>query len=99
MACLRQRSWGDFIWADVFCKYGNICTEDPWNAVVDDYMEFPFLPDTPYHIAMAGGQSHVPLLMGVNSEEGIYHVAKYIKDPSLLVEINDQWDQRSSIYL
>ena len=99
MACLRRRSWSDFIWTDVFCKDGNICTVDPWNAVVDDYMEFPFLPDTPYNIAMAGGQSHVPLLMGVNSEEGIYHAAKYIKDPSLFVEINEQWDSKGPQYI
>ena len=70
---------------------------DPWNAVVDGYLEFPFLPNT--HIVMAGDQSHVPLLMGVNSEEGIYFAAKYIKDPSLLVEINDQWDSKGPQYI
>ena len=99
MTCLRQRPWSDFIWADVFCKNGNICTVDPWNAVVDDYMEFPFLPDTPHHIALAGDQSDVPLLIGVNSEEGIYLVAKYIKDPAKLGEINDQWESKGPQYI
>ena len=99
MECLRQRPWSDFVWTDVFCKEENICTLDPWNAVVDDYLESPFLPDTPYHIARSGSQSDVPLLIGVNSEEGIYHVAKYIKDPSLLVEINNQWASMGPQYI
>ena len=92
LSCLREQSWEDIVSADVFCQNDNICTMDPWNAVVDSYLENPFLPETPSSIAKKGKHNDVPIVIGVNSEEGIFSAARYIKDPLLFSEINLFWD-------
>merc|ERR1712156_545351 len=56
-------------------------------------------PDTPSRLAKMGKHNDVPILLGVNSEEGIYTAAKYIKDPTLFSEINLSWDTFGPLYI
>ena len=99
LACLRERSYEDIINAEVFCHDDNICTIDPWNVVVDSYLGSPFLPDTPSNLVKAGEHTDVPLVIGVNSEEGIYAAAKFIKNPGKFSEINEEWETYGPLYI
>ena len=96
LSCLRDQSWEDIVAVNI---QDYIATVDPWDAVVDSYLEDPFLPDTPSRLAKMGKHNDVPILLGVNSEEGIYTVAKYIKDPTLFSEINLSWDSFGPLYI
>ena len=99
LSCLREQSWEDIVSANVFCQNDTFCTMDPWNAVVDNYLEEPFLPETPSRIAKKGKHNDVPIVIGVNSEEGIFSAARYIKDPLLFSEINLFWDIYGPLYI
>jgi len=51
-----------------------------------------FLPDTPENLVKSGQHNKIPVVIGVNSEEGIYSAAKYIRDETAFKEINEQWN-------
>ena len=91
LACLRSKPYQEIIAASDLCQLGSYCV--PWNAVVDSEREESFLPDTPPNLVRAGQQSDVPLIVGVNSEEGIYSAGRYILDPQQFREINENWDR------
>ena len=50
-----------------------------WYPVIDGY----FLPKLPLDVYQAGGQAHVPLLAGVNSQEGGYRQLLHEAEPTV----------------
>ena len=41
----------------------------------------------------------VPIIIGVNSEEGIYSTARYINDNAKFADINDKWDTKGPLLI
>ena len=91
LECLRSKSYEEIIDSNFFCQDDFICTVDPWNAIVDDFAEVAFLPDTPENLVRDHQHNDVPIIIGVNSEEGIYSTAKYIWNNDEFSDINDNW--------
>ncbi|KAI5635799.1 carboxylesterase family domain-containing protein [Phthorimaea operculella] len=56
----------------------------------------PFLTQYPFHAAQSGAMHAVPLITSVTSEEGLYPAAAYQTDPSLLKELEVNWEQLAS---
>ncbi|XP_026314566.1 venom carboxylesterase-6-like [Hyposmocoma kahamanoa] len=56
----------------------------------------PFLTKHPYCAAQDGSVYNAPLILSVNSEEGLYPAAAYQSDPKLLEELEANWEQLSS---
>ncbi len=77
-----------------------VCATAPWLPLVDAaFAARPFLPERPEVLVAQGRHSRVPVLLGVNSEEGIYSAAKYIMKPELFAEINAEWDAYGPLYI
>ena len=76
-----------------------ICVSAPWLPVVDFYAARPFLPERPEVLVSQGRHNAVPVLLGVNSEEGIYSAAKYILQPQRFEELNAEWDTYGPLYI
>ncbi len=77
-----------------------VCATAPWLPLVDaSFAARPFLPERPEVLVAQGRHSRVPVLLGVNSEEGIYSAAKYIMKPELFAEINAEWDEYGPLYI
>ena len=79
--CLETKSVEEILYANYICTFANdtICSTNPWDAIVDTYSDSPFLPDTPENLVKSGQHNKIPVVIGVNSEEGIYSAAKYIR--------------------
>ena len=92
VACLEAQSVQAIINAQYLCVEGSyICTYNPWDAVVDTWSDQPFLPDYPDQLVNSGQFNKVPMIIGVNSEEGIYSAGSYIWDPSMFAIFNEYW--------
>ena len=65
----------------------------PWKPVVDDYLNNPFLPK-PFTKLVAEGSfpKDVPILTGINSEEGLILSAPFHKSPKRWDLLFRQWD-------
>ena len=93
LACLEEQSVESILSSQYVCTNESlICTFNLWDAVVDYYSENPFLPNEPDILVNIGEYAKIPMIIGVNSEEGIFSAADYIKDPSKFSYINDNWD-------
>ena len=55
-------------------------------------IDTPFFYTSPLNAFYKGIYNKVPLMAGFNKESGIAAAAKYIKNQSLLVELNENWD-------
>jgi carboxylesterase type B len=100
LSCLKAQSVEDILTnSSSFCTDSEPCITAPWTAVVDYYSDRPFLPNTPASLVAQGQHNPVPVLLGVNSEEGIYSAAKYIFQPDLFDEINLHWDTYGPRYV
>ena len=92
LTCLKAKSVEDILThSSSFCVSAEMCITAPWTPLVDFFMARPFLPDRPATLVAQGRHNRVPVLLGVNSEEGIYLAAKYIFQPALFSEINEEW--------
>lgn len=96
--CLERLSTEEIITADYLCE-NKTCSLLPWDAVVDDYMEHPFLPDTPENIVKQGDYNRIPMILGVNSEEGALTASNYIFNESRFSEINNDWEHYGPLYI
>ena len=93
LACLEEQSVESILLSQYVCTDESlICTFNTWDAVVDYYSENPFLPNEPDILVNIGEYAKIPMIIGVNSEEGIFSAADYIKHPSKFSDINDNWD-------
>ena len=99
LACLGIKSVEDILNAIYLCVDDNICTFNPWDAIIDDFADNPFLPDSPENLVKKGEYSKVPMLVGVVGEEGIYSAARYITNETSFDIINNYWDYYGPIYI
>jgi len=101
--CLKAQSVDDILaQSSGFCAdkgLRSVCTSSPWLPLVDAFAARPFLPERPEALVAQGRHSRVPVLIGVNSEEGIFSAAKYIIKPDLFSEINADWDEYGPLYI
>ena len=63
-----------------------------YKPVVDDFTSDPFVPKDPWKIIEAGEFNQVPIIMGSNSEEGLFSALKYYANPALLEELSSKWE-------
>jgi len=98
--CLEGQSVESMLNANYLCVDGSyICTYDPWDAVVDTWSDRPFLPNLPDQLVINGEYNKVPMIIGVNAEEGIISAAQYIYDPSKFVLFNEYWSYTGPLFL
>ena len=98
-ACLESTPVEDILNAVYLCIDDNLCTFNPWDAVIDQFAKSPFLPDTPENLVKQGKYSKVPMLVGVVGEEGIYSAARYITNETSFDIINNYWDYYGPVYI
>ena len=99
LACLDTKSVEEILNAVYLCVDDNLCTFNPWDAIIDDFADNPFLPDSPENLVNKGQYSKVPMLVGVVGEEGIYSAARYITNETSFDIINNYWDYYGPIYI
>ena len=93
LECLSSKTMEEILYADVLCKDDFFCTGNPWGiAVIDTYSKAPFVKDTPENLLRSGQYNQVPIVMGINSEEGIFSAATFIWDETKFDEINEFWN-------
>ena len=63
-----------------------------FKPVVDDFTSDPFVPKDPWKIIEAGEFNQVPLIMGSNSDEGLFSALGYYVNPALLEELSSKWE-------
>ena len=93
ISCLSEKPTDELLLANFLCQPGYTCSTNPLDATVDGYLEHQaFLPDYPESLVRQGLFNRVPMMVGVNAEEGIYSVAPAMKDPSRFSQVNEYWD-------
>ena len=92
LSCLEGKSIQEILDAKYICVEDNICSVNPWDAVVDFQSRSPFLPNTPENLLKSGMFNRVPMIVGVTSEEGIYSAASFLRNDSSYDLINIDWD-------
>ncbi len=64
-----------------------------FKPVVDNFTSDPFVPRDPWESIESGDFSHVPLIMGANSEEGLYPILKFHNNETLILQMAKNWDK------
>ena len=64
----------------------------PWVPVVDQYLDDPFLPDTPENIINDGKEAVVPVMIGFTKEDGLLYTTRFIKDKEFEKYFEDNWN-------
>ncbi|CAB3261750.1 unnamed protein product [Arctia plantaginis] len=92
--CLKNRPAEVIVNAqtDMFEWKVNLFT--PFSPVVEAWgVREPFLQYYPYHATKNGNMMNVPLIASVTSEEGLYPAAIYHRDPTILQDLEANWDE------
>ena len=63
-----------------------------FKPVVDDFTSDPFAPKDPWQIIESGEFNHVPIIMGANSDEGLFSAFGFSGNPELLEELSSKWE-------
>ena len=71
----------------------------PWVPCLDFYMESAYLPEKPHVLINNGQFNKVPIINGVNSEEGIIFTADYIIGNFQWSALNEYWEYYGTRYI
>ena len=63
-----------------------------FKPVVDDFTSDPFVPKDPWKMIEAGEFNQVPIIMGANSDEGLFSALNFYLNPDLLEELSSKWE-------
>ena len=64
-----------------------------FKPVVDNFTSNPFVPRDPWEIIESGEFSQVPLIMGANSDEGLFPTLKFYANETMILQMAANWDK------
>ena len=59
---------------------------------IDDFTEDPFIPRNPWDMIESGDFNQVPVIMGSNSDEGLFSAFFFHNNQTLLEELAEKWE-------
>ncbi|XP_075977879.1 venom carboxylesterase-6-like [Anticarsia gemmatalis] len=92
--CLKYRPGEVIVNAQIQMFDWKVHMFTPFSPVVESPgVREPFLQQYPYHATRAGAMMNVPLIASVTAHEGLYPASAYQADPSLLEDLEANWEE------
>jgi len=64
-----------------------------FKPVVDNFTTDPFLPNDPWTSIESGDFNDVPIIIGANSDEGLFPILRYHQNETFIKETSTNWDK------
>ncbi|KAJ8670093.1 hypothetical protein QAD02_001352 [Eretmocerus hayati] len=97
--CLRKRSAHDITGALPLFMPWQLMPYTPFGPVIEKPSKNSFLTRPPAEIVRSGDVYDVPWITGVVSEEGIYPLSEFVRNETILQDLDSNWEERAPILL